>query len=330
MRLRPHPICNILTYKLLSFSRKRAVCLSCPSQGVEKHPALSLPSQGSRLDQSSRTVSFRGLGYRTRANMASQADEYTGGAVVVYVTVPDDTVAKTIASGVVEQKLAACVSILPGIQSVFWWDNKVNIDAELMLIMKTRQELVRELTGHIKANHPYDERELGGSRNLEERHDKRQSHFCVLNQPKRKGTRGGGSAKLSSASLDPNCWAEGASIPMAALHTMSLAQRGCGVSQWQTIDQNAPSWKYPNIFDFWATMDRLGTASYIKDLTIEDCDDGTYENLRTYGAFGPQDLSTDEISAFQAAVRASPYINADRKDSLIQDATHGMGAEEAS
>ena len=138
MRLRPHPICNILTYKLLSFSRKRAVCLSCPSQGVEKHPALSLPSQGSRLDQSSRTVSFRGAdlwsdkfilvwkseyfgplytgpGYRTRANMASQADEYTGGAVVVYVTVPDDTVAKTIASGVVEQKLAACVSILPGI-----------------------------------------------------------------------------------------------------------------------------------------------------------------------------------------------------------------------
>lgn len=112
-------------------------------------------------------------------------------------------------------------------------------------------------------------------------------------------------------------YVQGASIPVAALHTTTLAQRGLGVSQWQTIDQNVPSWKYPNIFAFWAAVDRLGTASYVRDLTIEGCDGGSY------GTFGPQDLSTDEICAFEAAVRASPYIEADRKDSLIQDATHG-------
>ena len=49
--------------------------------------------------------------------MATKASASQSGAVVVYVTVPDDKVAKALASSVVQQKLAACVSIIPGIRA---------------------------------------------------------------------------------------------------------------------------------------------------------------------------------------------------------------------
>ena len=109
--------------------------------------------------------------------MDSKKPVQSGSAVVVYVTVPNDCLAKSLASSIVECKLAACVSIIPGIcavmigsswafdsprllwishrvfkagvQSVYWWENKVNIDAELMLMIKTRSELVNELTGDL-------------------------------------------------------------------------------------------------------------------------------------------------------------------------------------
>lgn len=47
--------------------------------------------------------------------------------------------AEALSSKVVEAKLAACVNILPGLTSVYWWDGKVNKDPELMLIIKTRR-----------------------------------------------------------------------------------------------------------------------------------------------------------------------------------------------
>lgn len=72
---------------------------------------------------------------------------------------PQD-VGHTIAQSLVENKLAACVNIIPGVESVYWWDGKVNTDAELILKIKTRSSLVPALTAHVKSLHPYDECEV--------------------------------------------------------------------------------------------------------------------------------------------------------------------------
>lgn len=82
---------------------------------------------------------------------------------IVYVTVPPagaDDVAKKLASSVIENKLAACVNIVPGITSVYWWEGKVEESAEQLLIMKTQTTLVERLTEHVQSNHPYDECEV--------------------------------------------------------------------------------------------------------------------------------------------------------------------------
>ncbi|PNW86332.1 hypothetical protein CHLRE_02g082350v5 [Chlamydomonas reinhardtii] len=84
------------------------------------------------------------------------------GAIVVYVTVPNAEVGEALAGKLVEAKLAACVNILPGVTSIYFWDGKVNNDAELLLIIKSREDLLPELTAFVKANHPYDEPEVIG------------------------------------------------------------------------------------------------------------------------------------------------------------------------
>jgi len=48
------------------------------------------------------------------------------------------------------------ILILSGIESVYWWEGKVQSDAEELLIIKTRESLLDALTEHVKANHEYD------------------------------------------------------------------------------------------------------------------------------------------------------------------------------
>ncbi|XP_044001695.1 protein CutA homolog [Aphidius gifuensis] len=75
---------------------------------------------------------------------------------VAYVTVPSIEIAKTLAHGVVKNKLAACVNIIPQITSIYEWKNEIQEDNELMLMIKTRTETVTSLTEFIKKNHPYE------------------------------------------------------------------------------------------------------------------------------------------------------------------------------
>ncbi|XP_004299709.1 PREDICTED: protein CutA 1, chloroplastic-like [Fragaria vesca subsp. vesca] len=77
-------------------------------------------------------------------------------SIVVYVTVPNKEVGKKLAESLVREKLAACVNIVPGIQSVYQWEGEVQTDSEELLIIKTRQSLFEALTEHVKSNHPYD------------------------------------------------------------------------------------------------------------------------------------------------------------------------------
>nr|ACN28985.1 unknown [Zea mays] len=77
-------------------------------------------------------------------------------SIVVYVTVPNREAGKKLSQSIISEKLAACVNIVPGIESVYWWEGKVQSDAEELLIIKTRESLLDALTAHVKANHEYD------------------------------------------------------------------------------------------------------------------------------------------------------------------------------
>ncbi|PNH06228.1 Protein CutA 1, chloroplastic [Tetrabaena socialis] len=127
---------------------------------------------GGVLGSASRPRTVSGPGAVAATSMSSGADapgSSPSGTIVVYVTVPSAKVGDALASKIVEARLAACVNILPGVTSVYWWDGKVNKDPELLLIIKTRAELLPQLTDFVRANHPYDEPEvvalpiLGGS-----------------------------------------------------------------------------------------------------------------------------------------------------------------------
>ncbi|XP_063918213.1 protein CutA homolog isoform X2 [Zophobas morio] len=74
---------------------------------------------------------------------------------VAYVTTPNEKVAKEIAHGLVKQKLAACVNVIPKITSIYEWEDKINEDSEVLMMIKTRTSKVDALTEYVKSNHPY-------------------------------------------------------------------------------------------------------------------------------------------------------------------------------
>lgn len=77
-------------------------------------------------------------------------------AVVVYVTAPDSDTAARIARSLVQERLAACGNIVPGLRSIYTWQGQVHDDAEVLLILKTRAERVADLAARVVALHPYD------------------------------------------------------------------------------------------------------------------------------------------------------------------------------
>ncbi|XP_030848252.1 protein CutA homolog [Strongylocentrotus purpuratus] len=81
-------------------------------------------------------------------------------AAFVTVPGPDATVAEKLASDIVEQKLAACVNVIPGLTSVYEWEGKIEKDQELLLMIKTKRSKIDELSEFVRKNHPYDVAEV--------------------------------------------------------------------------------------------------------------------------------------------------------------------------
>ena len=75
--------------------------------------------------------------------------------IFVYVTFPDAASAQQTAQTVVTERLAACANILPGIQSFYWWEGKVDSATEVVFIAKTRRECFERLEARIQSLHPY-------------------------------------------------------------------------------------------------------------------------------------------------------------------------------
>ena len=77
------------------------------------------------------------------------------GALVVLVTCPSQKVGKQLAHVLVEERLAACVNVIPGLTSTYRWEGKICRDAEVLLVVKTRRTRLRALTRRVQALHPY-------------------------------------------------------------------------------------------------------------------------------------------------------------------------------
>jgi periplasmic divalent cation tolerance protein len=80
-------------------------------------------------------------------------------ACVVMTTTANKEQAEKIARVVLEARLAACVQI-QDVTSYYWWDGKINRDAEQLLYLKTTPEHYSALEAAIVANHPYDTPEI--------------------------------------------------------------------------------------------------------------------------------------------------------------------------
>lgn len=83
--------------------------------------------------------------------------------IVVFITVPDkDKTAEELALKIVENKLGACVNIIPSVNSVFFWQGKVEEEKEKLLIIKTKRSLFNKLKSFVEENHPYQVPEIIG------------------------------------------------------------------------------------------------------------------------------------------------------------------------
>ncbi len=80
--------------------------------------------------------------------------------LIILTTTPDRALANTLADKLVNERLAACVQILPQMTSVYYWEDAVQRDEEHLLLIKTRKEKFNEVEQFIKANHTYDVPEL--------------------------------------------------------------------------------------------------------------------------------------------------------------------------
>ena len=81
---------------------------------------------------------------------------------VLLTTVPSRDEAAKIANLLIDEKLAACVQLLP-IESFYVWEGKTQNEAELLLLIKTRTALFENAIARIKAVHPYSVPEIVGT-----------------------------------------------------------------------------------------------------------------------------------------------------------------------
>lgn len=73
----------------------------------------------------------------------------------IYITTDGPEEARTIGKALIESRLAACVNIIDGMRSLYWWEGKVEEGNETVLIAKTQSGKVEELTQKVKSLHGY-------------------------------------------------------------------------------------------------------------------------------------------------------------------------------
>ena len=82
------------------------------------------------------------------------------GKIVILVTTGTEEEAHKIAELLLTKRKAACVNIVPGIDSSFWWQGKLDSARESLLIIKTRASLLSEIIEMVKSAHSYEVPEI--------------------------------------------------------------------------------------------------------------------------------------------------------------------------
>jgi periplasmic divalent cation tolerance protein len=80
--------------------------------------------------------------------------------IVVFVTAGSAEQARTIGRALIEERLAACVNIIPSIESLYHWQGQVHHDQEVLLIAKTTAAALEQLGKRVKQLHSYDTPEV--------------------------------------------------------------------------------------------------------------------------------------------------------------------------
>jgi len=87
-------------------------------------------------------------------------DELNGDLLTVFTTAPDAEVGERLAGALVAERLAACGSVVPGVVSIYRWQDEVRRDAEVLVMLKTTEERFEALRARAVALHPYEVPEL--------------------------------------------------------------------------------------------------------------------------------------------------------------------------
>ena len=77
-------------------------------------------------------------------------------ALIALCTCPDAATADRIARTLVEERLAACVNRLPDVESTYRWNGAVQVDTEVLLVIKTSRACYAALEARVVALHPYE------------------------------------------------------------------------------------------------------------------------------------------------------------------------------
>ncbi|HEY92669.1 MAG TPA: divalent-cation tolerance protein CutA [Dehalococcoidia bacterium] len=76
--------------------------------------------------------------------------------IVLFITTATTNEAQRISKVLLEQRKVACVNIVPRVNSLFWWENKLDLAHESLLIVKTKASLLNEVIRVVREIHSYD------------------------------------------------------------------------------------------------------------------------------------------------------------------------------
>jgi len=76
--------------------------------------------------------------------------------LMIWVTAPDWRTARRLAAAALDARLAACVSLVPGLESHYWWQGRREKAKEILLAFKTRRSRAQDLERLVLSLHPYD------------------------------------------------------------------------------------------------------------------------------------------------------------------------------
>jgi periplasmic divalent cation tolerance protein len=105
--------------------------------------------------------SSREVGFAATPQLALLPDEaMTDEALLVLSTFPDVATARRIGRQLVEERCAACANLLPPVESIYWWEGKVESANETLVLFKTSAERYNALETTLRQLHPYEVPEI--------------------------------------------------------------------------------------------------------------------------------------------------------------------------